>query len=64
MMTLADSPRRPPTPSQAALAASSGLDLEAERRRLKVRLLRDLVANGLYRVSVDALAERLATVLE
>ena len=32
------------------------------RRKLRVRLLRDLVSNGLYRVPVDALADRLAVV--
>jgi hypothetical protein len=38
---------------------SSCTDLEAERRRLKVRLLRDLVSNGLYRVRMDELVDRL-----
>jgi len=33
------------------------------RRILRVRLLRDLVANGLYRVPTRELAERLAPVL-
>lgn len=35
-----------------------------ERRQLRVRLLRDLVSNGLYRVETDALAAKLVEVLE
>ena len=38
-------------------------DLEARRRALRVRLLRDLVENGLYKVPVEALADRLMSVL-
>ena len=38
-------------------------DLEARRRALRVRLLRDLVETGLYKVPVEALADRLMSVL-
>jgi hypothetical protein len=33
------------------------------RRRLRVKLLRDLVSNGLYRIPTRELAERLVPVL-
>jgi len=36
-----------------------GVNLETARRALRVRLLRDLVHEGLYRVPVDGLAARL-----
>lgn len=38
-------------------------DLAVVRRDLRIRLLRDLVSNGLYRVSTEALAERLIGVV-
>lgn len=48
----------PPVPVEAAPA-----DRAAARRALRVRLLRDLVSNGLYQVPTAALAERLVPVL-
>ena len=65
-------PLAPPSalaPAAATLHASPTADLspsdpEAARRVLKIRLLRDLVSHGLYRVPTDALAERLGPVLE
>lgn len=51
-------PQLPPVPVEAAPRTR-----EAARRALRVRLLRDLVGNGLYRVPTDALAERLVPVL-
>lgn len=51
-------PDLPPVPVEAAPA-----DREAARRALRIRLLRDLVNNGLYQVPTEALAERLVGVL-
>ena len=39
-------------------------DLAEARRALRVRLLKDLVSNGLYQVRADRLADRLVSVLE
>ena len=58
-------------PSRPALASreralsleSSADDLAIIRRQLRIRLLRDLVSNGLYRVPTEALAERLVAVV-
>ncbi len=47
-----------PTRAAAVSPVPSG-SLEEQRRLLKVKLLRDLVAHGLYRVSTEVLAERL-----
>lgn len=48
----------PPVPIEAAPA-----DRDAARRALRIRLLRDLVQNGLYQVPTAQLAERLIPVL-
>lgn len=48
----------PPVPVEAAPA-----DRAAARRALRVRLLRDLVSNGLYQVPTQALVDRLLPVL-
>jgi hypothetical protein len=54
-------PHAPACVPPAAEAAPT--DPEAIRRALRVRLLRDLVSNGLYQVPTEALAERLLPVL-
>jgi hypothetical protein len=56
--SIATQPPVPPVPVEAAPA-----DSEAARRALRVRLLRDLVSNGLYRIRIEELAERLVPVL-
>ena len=38
-------------------------DIAVARRDLRIRLLRDLVANGLYQVPTEALADRLVAVV-
>lgn len=48
----------------AAPEAMSPADLAAVRRALRVRLLKDLVSNGLYEVRADRLADRLAHLLD
>ena len=57
-------------PGPALAAERQGLscepsadDLALVRRQLRIDLLRDLVSNGLYRVSTEALAERLVGVV-
>ena len=55
----ASQPQLPPVPVEAAPA-----DRDAARRALRVRLLRDLIANGLYQIPTEALAERLVAVLQ
>ena len=57
-------------PSGLSNASRQGVSLEASaddlalvRRELRIGLLRDLVSNGLYQVSTEALADRLLGVL-
>ena len=52
-----------PSPLPTVPAEAAPVEREAARRALRVRLLRDLVSHGLYRVDRDALAERLVSVL-
>lgn len=58
-------PRLPPSDAPAILPGEGcpPMSLDAVRRRLRVRLLQDLVSRGLYRVPTEALAERLVDVL-
>ena len=56
----------PATSGHAPVSVEGGqaMSLDQARRRLRVRLLQDLVARGLYRIPTEALAERLADVFE
>lgn len=50
-------------PEQQASSEPSADDVALVRRQLRIRLLRDLVSNGLYQVPTEALADRLIGVL-
>jgi hypothetical protein len=50
-------------PFTPSVEPSPPMNLDQARRRLRVRLLHDLVSRGLYRIPMEALAERLADVL-
>jgi hypothetical protein len=56
--------RRRPVGPPSVVAMAPAESLDEARRRNRIKLLRDLVSNGLYRVQTERLAERLAPILQ